>query len=342
MKALVTGGGGFLGGRIVRMLCDRGDEPIALGRSSYPDLEALGVRTIRADIRDPEALRRACEGVDVVFHVAALAGVWGKRSDFQSINVEGTRIVLNACRGAGVGRFVYTSSPSVVFGSQPLCGVDESHPYPRRYLADYPASKAEAERLVLAANDRRLSTVAIRPHLVWGPGDPHLVPRIVERARSGGLRQVGDGANLVDMTYVDNAAEAHLLAADALTPDARCAGRPYFISQGKPVVLWGWINDLLQRLGVDPVSRRISPAVATTVGAVFEMVYAVFRIQSEPPMTRFVVGQLCKSHYFDISAARREIGYKPRISMEEGMERLLSWMKSPNNCNSGRRGPSGV
>jgi 2-alkyl-3-oxoalkanoate reductase len=328
MKALVTGGGGFLGGRIVRALRERGDQPIALGRNNYPDLEELGIQTIQADIRDPDSVYKACKGIDTVFHVAALAGFWGRRVDFESINVGGTRNVIDACKKAGVSKLVYTSSPSVVFGTEPICGADESQPYPDRYLAHYPATKAAAERLVLAANGADFSTVALRPHLIWGPGDPHLIPRVVDRARAGKLKQIGDGTNLVDITYVDNAADAHVLAADVLSPGSSCAGKPYFISQGAPVPLWGWINDLLGRLGVDPVARQVSPAIAHAAGAVFEAIYGVLRLRSDPPMTRFVASQLSKSHYFDISAARRDFGYEPRISTDEGTERLVSWMQS--------------
>lgn len=328
MRALVTGGGGFLGGAIVRRLAARGEEVIALGRSRYPELEALGVATIQADVRDADAVRHACHGIDTVFHVAAIPGIWGPRKLFWSINVEGTRNVLAACRACGVQRLVFTSSPSVVFGTRPLCGVDESQPYPDRYLAHYPASKAAAERMVLAAHNDRLATVALRPHLIWGPGDPHLFPRIVARARAGRLAQVGGGTNLVDVTYIDNAAIAHVLAADVLRAGRACGGKAYFISQGEPVVLWSWVNGILERLGIGAVRRRISYRSAYLVGAGLEKVFGLLGIKGEPPMTRFLASQLAHSHYFGIGRAAADLGYRVEVSTEEGVERLIPWLSS--------------
>lgn len=323
MKAVVTGGGGFLGFRIAQMLHKRGDEVTVLGRRHYPHVEQAGIRQVQVDIRDAVAVRGASESTDVVFHVAAVPGIWGKRKDFWAINVGGTRNVLDACRACGVGKLVFTSSPSVVFGEEPLCGVDESQPYPDRYVADYPETKALAERMVVAANGAALATVTLRPHLIWGPGDPHLIPRIVDRARAGRLVQVGDGENLVDITYIDNAAAAHIHAADALSPDAACAGQVYFISQGEPVNLWMWINDLLKRLGVPPIRRRISYKLARRVGSMMEVAYRLLRLHGEPRMTRFLASQLSQSHYFDISAAKRVLGYEPNVATAEGVDRLI-------------------
>lgn len=327
MKALVTGGNGFLGSAIVRMLHARGDEVNILCRGGHENVANCFHVAHQGDLRDAAAVRRACLGMDVVFHAAAKAGVWGPNREYQSINVEGTRNVIDACQAAGVPRLVYTSSPSVVFGDDELCGVDESQPYPERFLAMYPKTKAQAERLVLAANSQSLSTVALRPHLIWGPNDPHLIPRVIERARKGTLRQVGEGKNLVDITYIDNAAEAHLLAADALGPSAPCAGRAYFISQGQPVSLWPWLNQLLHAVGAPTVTRRISLRSAMLVGATLEGIYGLLGLKREPMMTRFVANQLAKSHYFDISAARRDLGYFPRVSLQDGMERLLAWLR---------------
>jgi nucleoside-diphosphate-sugar epimerase len=327
MKALVTGGGGFLGSRIVQMLQARGDEVVALGRSRYPHHERAGIRTIRADLRDANAIRESCRGVDVVFHAGALPAIWGRRKTFRDINVTGTEHVIAGCRAGGVRKLVFTSSPSVVFGRRELCGVDESQPYPDQYLAEYPKTKALAERMVLEANGPSLATVALRPHLIWGPGDPHLFPRIIVRARNGKLVQVGSGDNLVDVTYIDNAAEAHLLAADALRPGAPCAGRAYFISQGEPVRLWAWLNEILTAVGAPAVDRSISVKTAYRIGAVLEFVYRLVGASSEPRLTRFLATQLADSHYFNIGAARRDLGYEPRVSTSEGVIRLLSWLR---------------
>ncbi|MGB0715890.1 MAG: NAD-dependent epimerase/dehydratase family protein [Phycisphaerae bacterium] len=339
MKALVTGGGGFLGTRIVEMLLERGDVPVALGRNRYAHLDKLGVQTVQADLRDPQAVKDACEGMDVVFHVGALAGIWGPSHLFWDINAGGTANVLAGCRAHGVSRLVYTSSPSVVFGNDALCGVDESQPYPAKHTADYPKTKASAERMILKANRPELRTVSLRPHLIWGPNDPHIIPRLLERARKGRLKQVGDGTNLVDITYIDNAADAHLQAADALDSHDACCGRAYFISQGEPVALWPWINELLESLGAPCVRKSVSYGMADTIGRVLETVYRTCRLKGEPPMTRFVASQLAKSHYFCIDAARRDLGYEPRVSTEEGMARLIDWMSTPSKI---QRGPISV
>ncbi len=326
MRALVTGGGGFLGTRIAQMLVERGDEVLVLGRRRYPQHEEAGINTVQADLRDVDAVDSACRSMDVVFHAAALTGIWGRRRDFVEANVVGTRNVITACKRQGVHTLVYTSSPSVVFGDEELCGVDESQPYPDRYLTHYAETKAVAERMVLAANGPELATVALRPHLIWGPGDPHLIPRVIARARQGKLVQVGDGRNLVDVTYIDNAAEAHLLAADALIPGAACVGRAYFVSQGDPVLLWPWLNEILAAVEAPLVTRSISYAAAYRVGALLETVYRVARLTGEPRMTRFLAAQLAQSHYFNMTAARRDFGYAPRIPTSEGILRLVKWV----------------
>lgn len=334
MKALVTGGGGFLGSRIVQRLHERGDDVVALGRRRYPRLERAGIRTVQADVRDAEQLLKACAGMDVVFHTAAIAGIWGKTETYRGINVTGTRNVVDACRTCGIRKLVFTSSPSVVFGADPVCGIDESEPYPKRHLAVYSATKAEAERIVLGANSSELSTVALRPHLIWGPGDPHLIPRVIDRARRGRWVQVGDGENLVDITYIDNAAEAHLQAADALSPASRCAGRSYFLSQGQPVRLWDWLNEILVGVGLSRATRTISYATAYRIGWLLEIVYRVLAVVREPIMTRFLASQLAQSHYFDISAARRDLGYTPSVSTSEGVKRLLASLTHPERPGS--------
>ncbi len=323
MKALVTGGGGFLGTRIVGLLQARGDEVTALGRNRYPHHERSQIRTIKADLRDGAAVHKACQGMDIVYHVGALAGVWGKRRDYFGTNVEGTRNVIRACQDAGVPKIVYTSTPSVVFGKDELCGVDESQPYPNRFLTNYAASKAQAERDILAANCQSLATVSLRPHLIWGPGDTQLIPRVIIRAKARRLIRVGDGENLVDITYIDNAADAHLCAGDALGFGSACSGKAYFISQGEPVSLWSWLAELLDGLKLPRVERSASTSTAYRIGAAMEMVYRIFRLQGEPPMTRFVALQLGKAHYFDITAAQRDLGYQPSVSTKEGLTRLV-------------------
>jgi nucleoside-diphosphate-sugar epimerase len=323
VKALVTGAGGFLGRYVVEQLVARGDQVRCLARGDYPELKILGAETIRGDIRDGDSVMRACESIDVVFHTAAVAGVWGPWEYFYSINTRGTENVIAACRARSISALVYTSSPSVTFDGSDQRGVNESAPYPSRWLCHYPHTKAVAEQQVLAADDPGgLRTCALRPHLIWGPRDRHLIPRLLQRARSGRLRQVGDGSNLIDMVYVDNAAQAHLQAADALLSSAAPAGKAYFISQGQPVNCWQWINQILELAGIPAVHKKISFQAAWRLGALLETAYRLARVRSEPPMTRFLAAQLATDHYFDITAARDDFGYSPCISLEEGMRRL--------------------
>ena len=328
MKALVIGGGGFVGSAIVRQLVDRGDEVAVLGRHHYPEIEKLGLRQFQVDILDSSLLIHTMQGYDTVFHVAAKAGIWGSKEEYETINVAGTRNVLGACYANDVNSLVYTSTPSVVFNRQDLQGADETTPYARRFLCYYASSKAMAEQMVLASNSEVLKTCAIRPHLVWGPGDPHLIPRLLERGRNRQLRQVGSGKNLVDISYVDNVADAHVLAADNLNSSATAAGNAYFISQGKPVNLWDWINDLYTRMNIPPVKRKIGTVPAYLVGTFLEGIHMWFGIAAEPRMTRFMAEQLAKSHWFSIDRARRDLGYEPRVSTAEGMERLIKWLKT--------------
>jgi nucleoside-diphosphate-sugar epimerase len=324
MNALVTGGGGFLGGAIARRLRARGDAVRSLSRGRYADLDAHGVTQFPADIADAEAVRRAAAGCDIVFHVAAKAGLGGRYRDYHRANVVGTENVLAACRRNGVPRLVFTSSPSVVFDGRDMEGVDESAPYPPHYEAHYPKTKALAEQAVLRANGPALATVALRPHLVWGPGDNHLIPRLLARTRAGRLRRIGKESKLIDSTYVDNAADAHLLAADRLHPASPVAGRAYFISNGEPTPLWDLVNRILAVAGLPPVTRTVSPGVAYSAGWLLESVYGLLRLRGEPPMTRFLARELATAHWFDLTAARRDLGYAPAVSLDEGLRRLAA------------------
>jgi nucleoside-diphosphate-sugar epimerase len=339
---LVTGGTGFLGRKLVERLLADGRRISVLGRTPAPDLEARGVRFIRAPLDDSAAVAAACENVETIFHVAAKVGVWGRYDDFFRINVLGTRALLEGARRHGVKNFVHTSTPSVVYNGRDLANADESLPLATASPSPYPLNKAIAEREVLAANSASLRTIALRPHLIWGVGDPHLVPRILARARSGRLRIVGQGTNRVDMVHVDNAVDAHLLAERALAPSsvpqlstlnsqpppASADGRAYFITNGEPVVLWDWINQLLTALGEKPVTRHISLSAASAVGAVCETLWRALPLRGEPPMTRFIAAELAKDHWFNLTAARHDLGYNPRISMAAGTAELVAWYRA--------------
>jgi nucleoside-diphosphate-sugar epimerase len=323
--ALVTGGTGFLGRRLVERLLAEGRPVTILARHDAPDLTSRGVRCIRASLEDHAAVQAACAGIGTVFHVAAKVGVWGDAADYFRTNVLGTRAVLAGCRAHGVKRLVHTSTPSVVYNARPLAGADESLPLTTHCPSPYPLTKAQAEREVLAANGPSLRTVALRPHLIWGVGDPHLVPRVLARARAGRLRIVGDGRNRVDLVHVDNAVDAHLAAETALcVPTAASAGRPYFITNGEPVLLWDWINGLLEALGERTVTRRVPLRAAYAAGVAAEWIWRGLRLAGEPPMTRFLANELAKDHWFDLTAARRDLGYRPRVTMTEGTAELVS------------------
>jgi len=323
-KVLVTGGGGFLGGAIVRRLIERGDHVVSFSRGFYKDLKSLKVDQIQGDIGDKIAVKQACQGIDLVFHAAAKPGVWGHYSDYYRTNVMGTQNIISGCIQYHVSRLIYTSSPSVIFDGTDMEGVDESVSYPDKFYAHYPKTKAIAEKCVLKATSDNLMTTILRPHLIWGPRDTHFVPRIIERAKR--LVRVGNGRNLVDTIYIDNAAEAHVLAADMLEKNRKLSGNIYFISQDEPIPAWDMINAILKAAGLDPVRRSIPRQVAWLIGAVFEFVYKTFNIDGEPQMTRFLADELARAHWFNISAAKRDLGYAPRISTEEGLEHLESWL----------------
>jgi nucleoside-diphosphate-sugar epimerase len=334
VKAVVTGGGGFLGGRIVEQLQGAGHEVVAFQRGSYPALEKLGVRCVRGDLTRAEDVHQALEGADAVFHIAAKVGFAGASDDFERINIGGTQHVIDACQAQGVERLVYCSTPSVTLSDGHDEDVDESAPYAEHYAAHYPRTKAEAERRALAANGtavhggRQLRTVAIRPHLVFGPGDQNAFPRLVSRVKSGRLRIIGDGDNRIDWTYVDNASQAHLLAEEALRHDeSAAAGKPYFITNGEPVNPWAWMNEVFEAVGLPPIRGKVSLGVARFAGKTLEGVWSTFGIKGEPPITEFTAVQLATSHTYKLDNARRDLGYTPAVSVDEGTERIVAWLK---------------
>ncbi len=324
LKILVTGGGGFLGQALCRGLVARGHEVASFNRGHYPELEALGVRQLRGDLADRDAVMAATDGAEAVFHNAAKAGAWGAYEDYHRANVLGTQNVLDACRARRIGRLVYTSTPSVTHrATHPVeGGTADSVPYGSGFKAPYAITKLIAEQAVLAANDASLATIALRPRLIWGPGDNQILPRLVERARSGRLRIVGSGDNLVDCTYIDNAAQAHFDAFEHLAPGASCAGRAYFISNGEPMPMRELLNALLRAAGAPEVHKTLPFGVAYAIGAACETLWPLLRLRGEPPMTRFLAEQLSTAHWYDMAPATRDFGYVPWVSMAEGLGRL--------------------
>ena len=323
---LVTGGGGFLGKAIVKKLIAKNLTVTSFSRNFYPELENMGVCQIQGDLADKNAVVKAFEKIDAVFHVAAKAGIWGPVQEFFRANVTGTENVISACLENSIQQLIYTSSPSVVFDEYDMENVDESLPYPKKYLAPYPKTKAMAEKLVQKAASKDLHTIILRPHLIWGPGDNHLFPRIVKRAKK--LKKIGRKDDLVDTIYVDNAADAHILAFEKLLENPLLSGNIYFVSQDAPISKWEMVNAFLEAAGLSPIKGHVSGKTAYVAGSIFEFVYKLFNIKKEPPMTRFAAKELATSHWFNISGAKNDLGYYPKVSTQEGLLRLKQWFST--------------
>lgn len=326
-NVLITGGGGFLGKAIAKKLAATDGYTVkSFSRNYYPELESLGIQQIQGDISNKKDVENACMGIDLVFHVAAKTGVWGKYKDYYKTNVSGTKNILTACKKHKISRLVYTSSPSVVFDGSDSKGIDESALYPKSYHCHYSKTKAIAEQSVVKASGLGLKTIILRPHLIWGPEDTNLVPRIISRAKR--LFIVGKGDNIVDTLYIDNAVHAHILAAEKLDKNPNLSGKIYFITQDEPVYLWDIINNILKAGRLKPVKKKMPIWLALPLGAFIEFAFHILRIKKEPQITRFVIKELATSHWFDISAAKRDLDYAPVISIKEGLRRLEMWFKN--------------
>ncbi|MCP3871680.1 MAG: SDR family NAD(P)-dependent oxidoreductase [Desulfobacteraceae bacterium] len=321
--ALVTGGGGFLGKAIVKKLLKKNMSVTSFSRSFYPELENMGVMQIQGDIANKDAVIKAFNEIDVVYHVAANAGMWAKYDAYYNANVIGTQNVIAACFKNKIKQLIYTSSPSVIFNGSDQENIDESVPYPDSYSAPYPETKAMAERKVVKASQNGLSAIILRPHIIWGPEDNHLLPRIIKRAKK--LKRFGKKEYLMDTIYIDNAADVHILASKRLMEDPALSGNIYFVSQDEPVNIWGMVDDVLNAAGLPPVKGQVSVKTVTMAATIFEFVYRLFNIKSDPPLTRFGVEGLSKSHWFNISKAKKDLGYYPKVSTQEGLKRLKQW-----------------
>jgi 2-alkyl-3-oxoalkanoate reductase len=326
-KALVTGGAGFLGRAIVRRLAARGVQSVVVDCRFDRELDAASTR-FQGDIRDEKLLIEASRGCDIIFHAAAMKGAWGAAEEFHSVNVEGTRNVIKACHANQVPSLVYTSTAKVAFTGNDVCGVNESSPCATRFLSHYVHTKMLAEKLVLEADSEQLLTTALRPGILWGPGDTDFVPRLVKQGASGQLKQIGDGRNLVDICHVENAAAAHLAAADCLEASGRAGGEAYFITQGEPVIFWSWINKLLRQLELPPAEEAISFRKAYRTGFILEGMHKLLSLPDEPRMTRYLAQSLARSQWYSIDKAERDLGYEPLISTTEGLARTVEWVRN--------------
>ncbi len=328
MKVFVTGGGGFLGSYVVRDLLKEGHEVVSFQRSAHPELLKLGVEVFQGSLTDGDALALAMRSCDAVIHIAAKAGVWGAADEYYAVNVTGTERVLKAMEANGIKKLVYCSSPSVVFNGNAFEGEDESVPYGAEWTSVYPTTKALAEQKVLKWGRAGLGKViALRPHLMWGIGDPHLFPTVIKRVKAGRLRVIGDGKNRVDTTRVENASAAHILALKALDKQS-AINRAYFISQGEEYLLWDWMNQVFKQINLPPVEKHVPYKLAYGMGAMFECIWKLAGSKKVPPMTRFVARAMAKSHWFSIEAARKDLGYCPeRFPTEEGVKQYAeAWL----------------
>jgi nucleoside-diphosphate-sugar epimerase len=320
MRVVVTGAGSMLMRRVVEMVAARGDEIRCVQRRAVtvPD----GVEVMSADVRDADAMVRAVSGCDAVIHGAARVGVMGTWDEFRTVNVEGTGTVLEAARRAGVPRLVYVSTPSVAHVGRSLVG-EGAQPARtgRRGRALYAESKALAEQVALAGDGDDMGVVAVRPHLVWGPGDTQLVGRIVAAAQRGRLPLIGGGRALIDTTYVDNAAEALVAALDVVAPRSSVAGRAYLVANGEPRPLRDLLLGICAAAGVQPRVVPVPAAVARAAGSVVERVWPRFS-DEEPPLTRFVAEQMATAHWFDLSETFRDLAWRPTVTIDEGLRRL--------------------
>lgn len=323
MNILVTGAGGFLGRNLAQALLSKGHRVWNFSRRPYPQLREMGIETLSGNLQSEADVLKAFAGMDAVFHVASRVGIWGDYQEYYQTNVIGTQNVIQACRVHGISKLIYTSTPSVVFDGHDILGADETKPYSRTFYNAYAKTKTMAEQMVLQANDQTLCTVALRPHQVLGPDDPHLVPRMVDAAKKGRLKIVGSGKNLVDVTYIQNAVDAHILAFEKLSPESPVAGQAYFIGQEKPVVLWDFINEILKRHHLPPITQKVSERLAFHLGLFFETWYRGFNMKGEPPMTRFVALQFSRCHYFSHEKAKKDFGYEPKISIEQMLDLLV-------------------
>ena len=324
MKILVTGGGGFIGSALIRELVRKGYEVSSFSRKLYPDHLKLGIIVFQGDIADPIAVESACRGIDVVFHIAAKVGMWGYLDEFSRTNVCGTENVINSCLKCKVRKMIFTSSASVIFNGFDLKNADESIAYPQKPVSAYTATKAIAEQLVLKANSEVLNTIALRPHLVWGPGDTQLISGILNRARTGKLRRIGKEDFLIDTTYIDNYIAAMILTMGVMEKNPDVCGKPYFITNDEPIMIWDFVNAILLASGINPVTKVIPKTLAIIMAKILEKTYLVFNPKSEPYITSLIVSELCSHHWFNIAEAKEKLGYSPHVSNEKGFELLRS------------------
>lgn len=328
MRAVVTGATGFLGGALARRLHGMGWEVTALGRNPVKlnELEDEGIRPLRADISKRDEISDVFNRQEVVFHCAALPSPWGNFEKFYQANVIGTRNVVQACLDDNVKRLVYVSTPSIYFGHGSRVGVKETDPLPEP-VSNYAHTKLLAEEEIDKGFANGLPVVSIRPRALFGEGDTVIFPRLLSRLKTGRLPILGDGENMVDLTYIQNVVDALLLCVES---PVKTLGKKYNISNAEPVMIWKLIERICDELKFSRPARKISLRTANLAGAAFELIYSLIPYSPEPPLTRLSVSMMANSTTLDISASKKELGYQPKISVDEGVQRFLSWWKKIN------------
>jgi nucleoside-diphosphate-sugar epimerase len=326
VKVLVTGATGFLGGALARRLHRMGWNVTAVGRNreAGAQLETDGIRFMRADLTDAAAMLDACRGQEIVFHSGALSSPWGLANEFYASNVFGTENVVQGCMENQVGRLVHVSTPSIYFACESRLNVREDDPLPVKPINEYARTKLLAERVVDQAHRDGLAVITIRPRAIFGPGDTTILPRLIDRLQRRRLRVIGDGQNVADLSYVENVVDALILCVDS---PVSTLGQKYNITNGEPVKLWEMVEKLCAALGLEYPKKRIAYPLTNAVAGAMEAVYRLLPDHPEPPLTRYAVGVLAMSTTLDIKAARRDLGYVPRISNEEGFDCFVEWWK---------------
>lgn len=323
-KILVTGGGGFVGRALIKRLLDQGFMVSSISRNRYPTLDQWGVKQAIGDLRNRTFVREAIQNHQIIFHVAAKAGYWGSYTEYYQSNVVATRNLLEEGARAGIEQFIYTSSASAVFGGKPIENGHRNKPYPRKPLNAYTKTKALAEQLVLSEESFPFKRLALRPHIIWGPGDRHLVPRLLARAEAGKLKQIGRGNNIIDSVHIENFIDAQLLAMNALETKKQVNRQAYFVTNDDPVNLWDFINQILTQAGLDPVKSHIPARIAKSLSWLLTGFHKTFNPKQEPLLTPFLVDELAKSHWFDITDTKKDLGYEPKISLIQGLNQLFT------------------
>ncbi|MFI7578849.1 NAD-dependent epimerase/dehydratase family protein [Kocuria kalidii] len=316
---LVTGASGMLGEHVARLLAARDWTVRLLQRRHAPLADQPHVEEVLGSVSDPDAVARAMDGVDDVVHLAAKVSFAGAWDEFVLTNVTGTRVVLETAKRAGVQNVVFVSSPSVAHTGESIVGESAQPADPVHARGNYARSKAAAELLALEADGRGLRVAAVRPHIVWGPGDTQLVERIVDRAATGRLPLLDHGAALIDTTYVDNAAEAIVRALERIDWSH---GRALVVTNGQPRTVGELVAGFCRAAGVDAPTRRVPGALARLAGTVIEKVWALRPGADEPPMTAFLAEQMSTAHWFEQRTTREVLDWAPAVTVEEGMERL--------------------